>query len=141
MNPIAVYLCIFSTLLLFSLVSKGKGTDVIMTETKHYVYLWCSVYVCCFLPVPQRNYSSTGCTTIRGQVDDCHPVSERRNLPVDNPDLALENHCGRAKLWMAEGTKSVKCKVLVCLSNWISMCLILSACQLDIETPFDAEEL
>lgn len=110
MNPVAVYLCIFSTFLVFSLVSKGNWTHVIMTETKQYVYLWHSVCICCFLPPPQRNCSSTGCKKIRGQVDDCHPVSERRNLPVDNPDLALENRCGRTKLWMAEGTKSVKCR-------------------------------
>lgn len=68
------------------------------------------VCVCRFLPLPQRHCTSTGCEKIRGQVDDCHPVGERRTLPVDNPDLASENHYGRAKLWMAEGTKSVKCR-------------------------------
>lgn len=44
MNMISTYLFIFSSLLIFSLVSKGNETHVIMTETKHvYVHLWGSV--------------------------------------------------------------------------------------------------
>lgn len=67
-------------------------------------------------------------------------VSKRRNLPVDNPDLALENHSGRAKLWMTEGTKSVKCRgVGVFVKLYFHV--LYSACQLEIETPLDAEEL
>lgn len=109
MNRITTYLFIFPTFLIFSLASKGNETDVIMTETKHvYVHLWVSV--CRFLPLLQRHCTFTGWEKIRGQVDDCRPISERRTLPVDNTDSASENHCGRAKLWMAEGTKSVKCR-------------------------------
>lgn len=68
------------------------------------------VCVCYFLPLPQRNCASTVCNKICGQVNDCNSVSEKRTLPVDNPGSASENHHGRAKLWMAEGTKSVKCR-------------------------------
>lgn len=56
---------------------------MIMTETKHvYVPLWGSVCVCVcyFLPLPQRNYASTGCKKICDQVDDCNPVSEKKDL-------------------------------------------------------------
>lgn len=65
--------------------------------------------VCPFLPLPQRNCASTGYKKSRHWVCDCHPVSGRRTLPVDSPRVASENHYGRAKLWMADGTKSVKC--------------------------------
>jgi len=108
---ITTYLFIFPTLLIFSLVSKGNETPVIVTETKHvYVRLQGSVCVCRFLPPPHRNCASTGCEKIRGHVGDCHPISERRTLPVDNPHSASENHYGRAKSWMAEGIKLVKCR-------------------------------
>lgn len=110
MNPIVVCLCIFPTFVIFSLVSEGSETHVIMTEIKHvFVCLWDNVCVCPFLPPPQRNCASTGYKKLRQQFYDCHPVSERRTLPVDSPHVASENHYGRAKLWMAEGTKSVKC--------------------------------
>lgn len=42
--------------------------------------------------------------------------------------------------WLRAQSRS-SAEVLACLSNWISTCLTLSACQLEIETPFDAEEL
>lgn len=126
----AVYLCIFPTLLIFSLVSKGNETHMIMTETKQvYVRLWGGVCICCFLPLLQRHCASTGCKKLHDQVDDCHPVSERRTLPVDNPDLASENHYGRAK-WMAEGTKPVKCRgvgVFVKLNFHVPCSFCLSA--------------
>lgn len=41
MNLIVLYLCIFPTFVLFSLVSEGSETHVIMAEIKHvYVRLW-----------------------------------------------------------------------------------------------------
>lgn len=121
MNPIVVCLCIFPTFVIFILVSEGSETHVIMTEIKHvFVCLWDNVCVCPFLPPPQRNCASTGYKKLRQQFYDCHPVSERRTLPVDSPHVASENHYGRAKLWMAEGTQSS-----ACLSNWISMLLTL----------------
>lgn len=46
MNLIVLYLCIFPTFVLFSLVSEGSETHVIMTEIKHvYVRLWDNVCV------------------------------------------------------------------------------------------------
>lgn len=109
MNLVVVYLCIFPAFVLFSLVSKGSETHVITAEINHVcVCLWDSV--CVFaLPLPQRSCASAGYKKLHHQVYDCHPVSERRTLPVDSPRVVSENHYGRAKLGLAEGTRSVKC--------------------------------
>lgn len=133
MNLIVLYSLPLS---FFSLVSEGSETHVIMTEIKHvFVRLWDNM--CEFaLPLPQRNCASARHKKLHHQVYDRHPVSERRTLPVGSPRVASENHDGRAKLGMTEGTKSVKC-IFVKLNFHAPL---LSAYHLGIETPFREAE-
>lgn len=100
MNPIAVYLCIFSTLLVFSLVSKGNETcDRDRDKTLwFYVYSWGSVCVCCFLPLPQRNCSSTGCKKIHGQVDDFFQCQWKKELTCWQPRLGIGKSLRESKI-------------------------------------------
>lgn len=110
MNPIVVCLCIFPTFVIFSLVSEGSETHVIMTEIKHvYVCLWDNVCVfALFFHCPK---GTVPLQSIRNYVIGYMTVIL---LVKEGPYLSTalmwhQNHYGRAKLWMAEGTKSVKC--------------------------------
>lgn len=74
MNLVVVCLCIFPTFVLFSLVSEGSETHVIVTEIKHvYVRLWDNVCVfALFFHCPKGTVLLQG---VRNNIIRCMAVS------------------------------------------------------------------
>lgn len=123
MNPIVVCLCIFPTFVIFSLVSEGSETHVIMTEIKHvYVCLWDNVCVfALFFHCPK---GTVPLQSIRNYVIGYMTVIL---LVKEGPYLstALMWH---QKIIMGEqnyGWLRAQSQLSACLSNWISMLLTL----------------
>lgn len=94
MNLIIVYLCIFPTFVLFSLVSEGSETHVITTEIKPVcVCLWDSICVCLPFHCPKGTVLLQG---IRNYIIRCMTVIL---LVKEGPYLLTALMCIRKSLW------------------------------------------